>query len=514
MRSLFRRFVAYFVTVAMLLSEFTWPGQGMVMAATLTSGGTLAAHTGACDINDPNVLAGMVTDCRVATSPSGTKIAYPALHWSTVATLAKNPTSGWDLEYLAGNKVNLSGLRSAQMLGINPDQAADMVNTFPVGVPVVLARYTPGTADLRIDIFKSEKTSQGLKLVNAVFGPHHGGWWAAAGSYAEPSAKRAGEFGVNPFSRFADANDDVFHNISLDGVEVAVGHAMRMVQAPVGLLAVADYRFNQYKTTKKNLLKKSVTQHIDGYVKPNWMMAASSQMQPTGTTAVICAKDMGDGVGCPAYLVAPSVVTFDNWSGGNLQENEDKLYAWSKTYSGWTVLSFVLLTFVAFALITTVAMSAGLITTPSQLSLTATAIEAMTESAFGVLATSAIQAATYGVVAFASGASSLLDIQRGYGGTILTSGLQVPSAPANEHQAALLSLAKDKMTNAPVEGSLTAVRGTSYGDCDVRTAAANCAGTSGFLPRADTYKEQDYVQFYRDNGAPERYDSGISGLGQ
>lgn len=513
MRSLFKSFVVYSVTVAILLSGFTWPGQQAVMAATLTSGGTSAAHTGACDVNDPNVAAGRVDGCRVAKSPSGAKMAYPGVQWSTVAVLNKSATSGFDLSYIQGSQVQLSGLRGAQMLGINPDQAADMVNTFPVGVPVVFARYNPGTADLRIDLFKTERTPEGLKLMNAVFSPHHGGLWAANGSYAEPAAKRAGEFGVNPFARFASASDDVFHKIAMDGVQVVVGHAMRMVQSPTGLVASTDYRLKQWKTTKKSLLKKKTTVHVEGFAKPKWMMAASAQLQPTGSTAVICAKDMGDGVGCPSHYVAPSIVTFDTWEGGNLQEQEESLYYWQKTYSGWTVLAFVLLTFVAFAVIGAVALSAGLISSPAQLSLVATAMQsAGMLGQVTVLGMATIQAATYGVMAFAMGANSLTDVQDGYGGGILGGGVQVPNGFSSEHEEALLTRARDRMTVSPVEGSLSAVKGTGYGNCDVKLSAEACAGAqSGFLPRSDSYQEQDYVQFYRDNGAATRYDSGVIG---
>lgn len=512
MRSLFRSFVAYSVIVSILLSGFTWPGQGAVMAATLTSGGTVAVHTGACDASDPNVAAGRVTGCHVARSPSGAVMAYPGVQWSTVAVLNKSASSGFNLSYIQGSQIELSGLRGAQMLGINPDQAADMVNTFPVGVPVVFARYNPGTADMRIDLFKTERTPDGLKLMNAVFSPHHGGLWAANGSYADPETKRAGEFGVNPFARFANASDDVFHNIGMDGVQVVVGHAMRMVQSPVGLVASAEYRMNQWKTTKKSLLKKKTTVHVEGFAKPKWMMASSAQLQPSGSTAVICAKDMGEGVGCPSHYVAPSIVTFDTWEGGNLQEQEESLYYWQKTYSGWTVLAFVLLTFIAFAVIAAVALSAGLISSASQLSLVATAVEtAAGIGQLGVLAVAGIQAATYGVLAFAMGASSLTAVQDGYGGDILGNGVIVPNAPGSEHERALLTRARDRMTVRPVEGSISAVKGTGYGNCDVKLSAEACAGTqSGFLPRSDSYLEQDYVQFYRDNGAATRYDSGVT----
>lgn len=510
MYSLFRSFVTYSVIVSILLSGFTWPGQQAAMAATLTSGGTTAVHTGACDVNNP------AEGCHVAKSPSGAKIAYPSVRWSTVAILGKTPGTGFNLDYLAGSKLELAGLRGAQMLGIDPDQAADMVNTFPVGVPVVMARYNPGTADLRIDLFKSERTPEGLKLMNAVFSPHHGGLWAANGSYATPEAKQAGEFGVNPFARFANANDDVFHNIGLDGVQVVVGHAMRMVQSPVGLVASAEYRMHQWKTTKKSALKKKTTVHIDGYVKPKWMMASSAQLQPSGTTAVICAESMPAGTGCPEHLVAPSIVTFDTWEGGNLQEQEDKLYSWQKTYSGWTVLAFVLLTFVAFFAIAAIAMSAGLISSASQLSLVATAVEATgLTGTLSVAAVAGIQAATYGVLAVTvGGADSLTDVQKGYGGQVLNDGFQVPDQPSNEHERGLLNNSRDRLTNRPVEASITAVSGTGYGNCDVRSSSAECAGTSsGFLPRSDSYQEQDYVQFYRDNGAASRFDTGL-GSGQ
>lgn len=515
---LFRRFIVALVTVSMLAGQFFWPGEQAAMAAALI-GGHSSPHAGSCDPNSPAVVQGADPMCRLAISASGARLAYPVIAWTGVAEFEGSKETGYDATYIGGGgrtKLELSGLRSAQMLGMTSDQAADMVNTFPVGVPVVFARYNPGTADLRIDLFKTEKVGTGFRLMNAVFSPHHGGLWAANGNYATPADRAAGNFGPNPFARFASGTDDVFHGINRNGVNVAVGHAMRLVQAAVGMVATADYRTHQYKTTKKSLLKKKITQYIDGYAKPTWTIATPPQFQPKGTSGAICAEEVGSNP-CPAYAVAPAMVNFESWSGGNLSEIEDHVYHWQKTTSGWTVLAFILLTFVFMFALAAVAVMAG--AAASSVSLAAQAVEGLmamatgTTVSLGAVGVAAVNAGLYGLTAALAG-GSLGDVQDGYAGKILSDGQLSPGAPANEHQAGILNETNRRMTGSALDGSLSAVRKTSYGDCSLTTATVAACGPAakGFLPRADKALGQDYVQFFRDNGAPVKYDLGIGAL--
>jgi len=262
-----------------------------------------------------------------------------------------------------------------------------------------------------------------------------------------------------------------------------------------------------------------VTVHIDGYAKSIWKMATPPQFQPRALVgAAICATGTATET-CPAYAVAPAMVNIDTWTGGNLDESEDKLYAWQKTYSGWTVLAFVLLVFVMAFAVAAIAVAAGF--AASSTSLLAAGIEttlsavAGIEIGFTALGVGALSAAAYGITAALQG-GSLTDIQQGLGGKILSTGDLIAATPQNEHQAALVDRTNVKMTQAAIDASLTGVRRTSYGDCNAKTAAAGCgASAKGMLPRSDSYGGHDaetnawvghdYVQFYRDNGAPVRF---------
>lgn len=189
-------------------------------------------------------------------------------------------------------------------------------------------------------------------------------------------------------------------------MEVVVGHAMRTVQAAVGMIAVADYRVHQWKTTKKKLLTKKVTYHIDGYTKPIWKMATPPEFQPRAAPgSVICATGSGPAV-CPTYAIAPAMVNIDTWTGGNLDESENLLYEWQKTVKGFTVLAFILLAFVMAFAVAAIAVAAGF--AASSTSIIATMIEQVALAAgvtikLGAFAVAGIQAAAYGVMAAMQG---------------------------------------------------------------------------------------------------------------
>lgn len=205
------------------------------------------------------------------------------------------------------------------------------------------------------------------------------------------------------------------------------------------------------------------------------------------------------------------MVSIDTWTGGNLDEREDLLYQWQKSVSGFTVLAFILLVFVMAFVLAVVAVAAGF--AASSTSIIATMIEQVALYAgvnltLGPLAVAGIQAAAYGIMAAMQG-GGLSDIQDGLFGEIVdTGGLIVPRSE-NEHQRALVDRTNVRMTQTAIDGSLTGVKRTSYGDCVLATSAAGCGGAKGLLPRSDSWVGHDYVQFYKDNGAPVRYDGGV-----
>lgn len=216
-------------------------------------------------------------------------------------------------------------------------------------------------------------------------------------------------------------------------MNVVVGRAMRTVQAAVGMISVADYRIHQWKTTKKSLLKKKVTVHIDGYAKSIWKMATPPQFQPRALAGgAICAAGTAADT-CPTHAVAPAMVNIDTWTGGNLDESEDKLYEWQKTFSGWTVLAFVLLVFVMAFAVAAIAAAAG--AAASSTSALAMAVEGAFAAAGAPIAVSALgvgalSAAAYGIVAALQG-GGLTDIQQGLGGEILDTGGLIAATPQN-----------------------------------------------------------------------------------
>lgn len=209
------------------------------------------------------------------------------------------------------------------------------------------------------------------------------------------------------------------------------------------------------------------------------------------------------------------MVNLASWTGGNLHETEDLVYQWQHSTSGWTVFAFILLTFVLMFAAAAIAVAAG--AAASSVSIAAQMVESLGTMATGQVVTlsitqvAALNASLYGLTAAVAG-GGLTDIQQGYGGKILSGDL-TPGAPTNEHQAGMINNTNQRMTQSALDQSLTGVKQTSYGDCALKFGAGACGATAqGVLPRADTPAGQDYVQFYRDNGGPVRYDAGIGAL--
>lgn len=228
-----------------------------------------------------------------------------------------------------------------------PRSASKRMSLFPTNVPFVFGRYNPGALELRVDIFKIEKTNGVMRMMQAPFTPAHGDAFAAAMTYAT-AADRANGYspGVNPFARYQHVGQDAFYNAgSLETAKVALSLAMRMSGASIGLLAQSHTRPNQTITKSGGWLKKTVTTTVEGWTKPEWFVGTPSQFQPQGVTETICAIDVADPSLCPKYLAVPSDVAWSQWEGGNLPSFEDMTSTYSESKSSYTVLAWMVVAF-------------------------------------------------------------------------------------------------------------------------------------------------------------------------
>lgn len=486
----------------------------MITYTTLTSlipaGQVQAAPV--CSASNPTTAAGGTPGCAVKNFPSGA-YAFAKLEWTQVAELAQTPTSGISMTMASGDRVVSNNNRTAAALGLKANQVADVVSLFPTNVPFVFARYNPMSKELRVDVFKVEKANGAMRMMQAPFTPAHGGAFAAAMTYATPSDKANGyNPGANPFAMFMQSGQDAFYNVdSPAAVQVAVGHAMRMSGASIGLVAMAKNRVNQYTKTSGGWFKKTTTTFVEGWTKPEWYIATPERFQPHGTTASICAIQVGSAMACPEHLAVPSGVAWTQWEGGNLPAFEDMTSTWSKSQSSFTLLAWIVVAFLvvvtagAFAVAAAAGASALGPATFIQGLLAAGAtgggvVVGTTLTMNAVLAAAAIEAAAVGVVGGLAGAGLSDGVKGPYLGA--SSAYGVPVVPDSEAGKSVYNGLKNNFDSPTI--SAVGVRAVSqglYGTCAPGAMAASCPN-SGVVPRADMGKETSNVQYWNDNGKP------------
>lgn len=464
-----------------------------------------------CDASNPTTAQGATPGCAIKKFPSGA-YAYAKLEWTEIAQLSQTPTSGIDLTMSTGDRVVANNNRTAAALGLQANQIADVVSLFPTNVPFVFGRYNPMSKELRIDVFKIEKSNGAMKMLQAPFTPAHGGGFAAAMTYSTPSDKANGfNPGANPFAMFMQPGQDAFYNVdSPAAVQVAVGHAMRMSSASIGLVAFAKNRVNQYQTKGGSWYKKKVTTHVEGFTKPEWYVATPETFQPHGTTATICAVVVS-GTACPQHLAVPSGVSWTQWEGGNLPAFEEMTSNWTETKSSFTLLAWIVVAFLVVATAGALAVAAG--ATVSALG-PATFIQGlMTAGGAGaaaggtaltmnaVLAAAAIEAAAVGIVGGMAGAGLGDGVKGPYQGASSAFGAPViPDTDAGKsvYDGLKASFDTPSISDMGVKSVSQGLYGTG---CAPGAMAASCAN-SGVVPRADLGKETNNVQFWKDNGGP------------
>jgi len=415
--------------------------------------------------------------------------------------------------------LELENNRAAVATGLSAANVAHLIQLLPSNVPLVLGRYAPTTGDFVVDIYKVDRTVTTTGVYHAGFTPAQGALWAQAGTYQDPALKQTGATtGANPFAAFVSAsNPQVFSSITLDAAQVIVGHAMRYVGSPFGVLIVANPRTTQSTHTSGGIFRKTTTVTVKGYLEPHWYIAAPPQFQPQGTSAAICVDPrVANPVNCPWYMIAPAMVTFQEWQGGAMPELEDLVTTWSESKSGFTFVFFVV---VAFA----VSFSASAILY-SALGPTASSAGAEASQAAGSY-TAALQG--FGIPAGASASptvgvgggslyaglselvngGSLTDVQRGYSGAV-GNGIFTPSADQTSTQFGQ-EFTADTETQVinldPLTGGLSGTHAYYVGSCPASQTLAQCQANGqdgGVIPRADTYVELDATRLYQDTQPP------------
>lgn len=455
--------------------------------------------------------------------PALAATTLPSLNYELISWQARDPaqsgyiTSGRTSGSIAElTTLQLENNRAAQAAGLSAQEVARVIESLPANTPMVFGRYAPGTGDLAIEIYKVERLYDPARgghvtaVYRAPFTPQHGMLWAYARTYMEPAAKRTGTgIGANPFARFQSGSSPYFANASLEAAQVAVGHAMRFVGAPMGVLMVAVPRTEQEKKKSGNAFRKKITITVRGYLKPTFYIAAPAEFQPGGSSAAICVDASGNCTGKP-WMVAPAMVTFQEWQGGTIPDIEDHVTTWSETKKGFTFLSFVVFAFVfafaASAALTAVmaptaaggggAAAGGLFTAGLQgLNIGAGLMSTIT----GVALT---EAGLYAGLSWVLNGGSLTQIQNGYLGSVGDGTYEPQSDNSHpfEQQFVVDSRAR-VVTDDMLTGGLQGMRTYAVGNCPAGWTIRECQSrgwASGLVPRADSYIEVDATRLYQD----------------
>lgn len=460
------------------------------------------------------------------------KLAWKLVPGSTLFEGAKYTASSSPVSDSIKNLAN----KSALFTTLDADAVANSVATFPVNVPYVFARYNPIEATLQIDVFKLEKTAVagGYKkeMYHTTFGPAQGEMWKASRAYISPAAYKAGMVpGVNPFARFQAVGDDVFHGISLNGAQVAIGHAMRASGAPLALLAVAQPRTEvTSRTENAGWFSKRTTTTVHGYAKPAWYIAQSNSTQATSNSmsgAAFCASNpaidsTNNGSQCQVFDTAVSGVSFEQVSGGTFLEHEDYLgVLFEKEQSGLSFVGALVLGVIgSFAIVGVagligagagVGAGAGAGAAAGTFGTTGTFLAAQGAlSATSSLATAiAVEAGSSALMMAVLGGANL-DSSFNYGGEAflglasVRSGVSVSQNSGEITGALNARVSSATVGNSAPTAGLSAVRSTLLGGCALTAMAGNC-GSVGVLPKSDEMIEQNTFKFIRDsNGSPIR----------
>lgn len=496
----------------------------LVLSASLVATGTLPAIANAQSFTCDSYAADRGADARcTAVRMNGIPMAAPKLQWTRLSDMPVQPLHGTETVSLAGRQELLMADKAALLLNVKSSEIASMVSAFPSNVPYVFARYNVLDNTMRIDIFKLEKVSSGgtmrAGLYHAVWGPAMGDAWKLNRSYISPDAFKAGAAGVNPFNSFKVPGSDDFANITLEGAQVAVGHAMRMVGAPLGLFSTSFNRFSQETTKSGGLFTKKTTVTTYGNVKPRWFIAQPLQFLQRSTTATEAAFCAGDPTtqSCPRYATATSGIGFEEFDGGTLSALEDKWQVDQQSKTGLSFLGALVLAVVgSFAIVGLMGLAgigaAATASTASAAGVSVGSMGALVSSVTGLTFTStlsaiavetALTAASMAIVGGANLGSTInLDVGVLLGFVTVSKGLQVAqnlTALQSKLNAQLAPrLVRGDLTQSP-GATLSGIDRTVTGGCSPGLTTTACGASSGMITRVDEYLERNEGQFVRDN---------------
>jgi hypothetical protein len=460
-----------------------------------------------------------------------------------------------------------TGTQSCTQNSVTAGQFARSVQKLPSNVPFVLGRYAPLNAVLVIDIYKVARSraqsptlgaSEVIGLYHASFTPSHGNYWAAARTYEDQASKDLGTgLGPNPFNRFSSTypsnlaiptcGTGVFCQIGMDGAEVAMGHAMRFVGAPIGILAVATPSVTTSVALTGDATSQTMSVSQTGTIDATWYVAAPSSFQANGgTSAVICAQDPAPPT-CPAEQTAWALAVFTQWTGGSLPSSPTQVTSQPvviSTLASTSVASALDASPTAFAYFAqTIAANAGFAQTTGQgqaassvlaaletqsspLNYTCSAQNTAAGQCFGTLTANptaglsgatkgsspsglldagTVSASNPGFSATGSALSSAATAAGSGAATAITVGSTSASPATQQISTALITQEAALLITPSIDtgfvNGLSAVKAYTFGTCDptqTTTACTKASGNPGTLPRTDAYTEVDMRLVYRD----------------
>ena len=517
--------------------------------------------------------AGTSSTCAVKRIGT-TEVAVPKLVWTKVANsdaLLSAAIQGTRFP-LKGKETVLTANRSALALGMDSKEVTAALQTMPNNTPFVVAKFDPAAATLIIDLLKVEKYTEGgmqkVALFSTNFTPEHGNMWAAARAYISPSDKASGMVaGKNPFAAY-DSGDQVFRNISVAGAHVAMGHAMRLVGAPMGLFMATNSRIEPRMETSGDLFTKKTTVIYEAKVHPDWYIVQPPAFLRGGdstTMASICVNDM-NGTDCPLYATATSGMNFEYFKGGMLDMTEETFELRRESHRGLSLVGQIVVSVLAsYAMVyaysaITAAMStsgsmaagagataassgastgAGVISTSTNLAAAGSTTANVASSVLGSTGTMGANMgifsgmttaqgvalevgakfATATALGGSSGSTYNLKPQTFLGHASVQKGVGVVSQEGDVQR--LRGHTQPRMTTSIAtsgSGAMAGFNSTILGTCDLKTSTRECIDSGkrvGVALRADQYVEQPLASFVRDNSdfiqrdGTTTYDGGV-----
>jgi hypothetical protein len=250
-------------------------------------------------------------------------------------------------EYWASMGMEMVGQSGVDLRAIAPYLIADRIGN----EPMVIARYYPELAKLRIDVIKIQKSPANggtYMVLLSQYTPHHGNTGMVYGYYRSDSEVLSRAIGYNPFEAFRGYDGDpVFHNINPGAAQVALSRAIAYHKSIIGLWIQTNSRVDQEVHTSGNIFQKKTTVTSRGYVTPSYYLAKPANMSyyygspsapAMGTICVVNLPQCDD-----IHHVAVSGIYLEPLDGGSIKPVEELIYTQVDSQTGFTALFFTAL---------------------------------------------------------------------------------------------------------------------------------------------------------------------------